>query len=69
MKKVLATALALSLLFTATACGGNDGNGGDVFTAGNVRVCTTNSLEKVLQKKAFDSCSSKLQLKAFQNEY
>ena len=69
MKKVLATALAFSLLFSATACGDNGGRGGDVFTEGNVRVCTTNSLDKVLQNKAFDSGTSKLQFKSFRNEY
>ena len=68
-KKILSTALAFSLLFSAAGCQDTNSNSGDLFTAGNVKVCTTNSLEKVLQNKAFDSGTTKLQLKAFKNEY
>ena len=72
MKKILATVLALSFLLSATACGGGDsGNlsAGNANIDRNVKVCTTHSLEKVLQNKPFDSGKLKIEMKAFQNEY
>ncbi len=68
MKKILATALAFSFLVSATACKNKQGDSIPV-TTGNVQVCTTNSLEKVLQNKAYDSGELKLEIKGFQNEY
>ena len=69
MKKILTTLLALSFLLSATGCGSGDNSGDIPFVAGNVKVCTTNNLEKVLQNKAFDSGDLKLEIKAFQNEH
>ena len=63
MKKILTTLLALSFLLSAAGCGNGD------IVVGNVKVCTTNNLEKVLQNKAFDSGDLKLEIKAFQNEH
>ncbi len=67
MKKILATTLALSFLFSAAACNKQTGETSEKI--GNVKVCTTHSLDKVLQNKAFDSGKLKLEMKAFQNEY
>ena len=68
MKKILATVLALSFLVSATACKDNTA-GSSLTSMGDVKVCTTHSLDKVLQNKAFDSGKLKLQFQAFQNEY
>lgn len=59
--------LAFSFLLSAAGCGDNSG---DIpFVVGNVKVCTTNNLEKVLQNETFDSGALKLEIKAFQNEH
>ena len=70
MKKILSTALAFSCLLSATACNGGDGNNSSspALENGNIRVCTTNSLEKVLQNESYYSGELKLEIKAFQNE-
>lgn len=69
VKKILATTLAFSCLMAATACETETGDSSAPFVAGNVKVCTTHSLEKVLQNKAYDSGELKIEIKSFQNEY
>ena len=73
MKKIVTMLLAFSFLLSAAGCGSGSGSGdnsGDIpFVVGNVKVCTTSSLEKVLQNKAFDSGELNLKIQAFQNEY
>ena len=71
MKKILATMLALSFMLSATACNGNSSDSSSSLStvSGNVKICTTNSLEKVLQNEAYDSGELKLEMQAFQNEY
>ena len=70
MKKILAMALAFSFVLSAAAC--NNGSVADkppVEEIGSVKVCTTHSLEKVLQQETYDSGKLKLEIKAFQNEH
>lgn len=66
MKKIVATVLTLSFLFSMVACGSNANSSA---SDGKVKVCTTNSLEKVLQNEVYDSGELKLEIKGFQNEY
>ena len=66
MKKILATTLAFSFLLSAVAC---NGEGSGLPVTGNVKVCTTHSLEKVLQNKEYNSGELKLKMDAFKNEY
>ena len=70
VKKILTTLLAFSFLLSATGCGSDSNNTGEQpLETGNVKVCTTHSLEKVLQNEVYDSGTSKLEMKGFQNEY
>ncbi len=66
MKKILATALSLFCLISTTACAQKEGQ--QSLTSGDVKVCTTHSLDKVLQNKAYNSGTTKLEMKAFQND-
>ena len=69
MKKIVTMLLAFSFLLSAAGCGNGDNSGDIPFVVGNVKVCTTNNLEKVLQNETFDSGALKLEIKAFQNEH
>ena len=69
MKKILTTALAFTFLLSAVACKNPTENSSAVVEDGNVKICTTNSLEKVLQQETYDSGALQLEIKAFQNEH